>query len=87
MDHIFIILPGRMVTRPAGFGRTRRKSRGGSLVAAVGGKADAIRTDLRVFADTGYGAGYMGVVLCLEVYELWYKGDGLIMSRHGSHNN
>ena len=52
MDHIFIILRGRLVTRPAEFWRTQRKCRGERLIAAVGGKADAIRTDLGVFADT-----------------------------------
>jgi len=39
MDHIFIILPGRLVTRPAKSWRTQGKCRGERLIAAVGGKA------------------------------------------------
>lgn len=56
MDHIFIILPSRLVTRPAKFRRTQGKCRGERLIAAVGGKADAMRAILGLFADTGYGA-------------------------------
>ncbi len=67
MDHIFIILPGRLVTRRVKFGRTQGKCRGERLVTVVGGKAHAIRTVLGLFADTGYGASLGVYFRCRSV--------------------